>query len=95
MALGGQEADRGALALEQRVGRDGRSVHDRLGQGEQPVQVGAELGGQESEPVDQTQRRVGRRRGALGDDERAELVDRDQVGEGAADVDADPVTSAQ
>jgi len=29
-------------------------MHDRLGLGEQAAQVGAELGGQEPEPVDQT-----------------------------------------
>jgi hypothetical protein len=70
-------------------------VHDRLGLAEQPAQIGGELGGQEREPVDQAQRRVGRRRGALGDRESAALVDRDEVGEGAADVDTDPIPSAQ
>jgi hypothetical protein len=70
-------------------------VHDRLGLGEKPVEVGAELGGDERKPVDQTQGRVGRRRCALGDRERAASVDRDEVGEGAADIDADTVTSAQ
>ena len=95
MSLGRQEADLRPFALEERVGRDRRAVHDRLGLTEQPVEVGAELGGQERQPVDQTQRRVRRCRGALGEGERAELVDRDEVGEGAADVDADAVTSAQ
>jgi hypothetical protein len=70
-------------------------VHDRLGLGEQPAQIGGELGGQEREPVDQAPRRVGRCGGTLGDRERAALVDRDEVGEGAADVDADAVPSAQ
>jgi len=70
-------------------------VHDRFGLSEQPAQIGAELGGQEREPVDQTDGGVRRRRGALGDRERAALVDRDEIGEGAADVDADAVTSAQ
>jgi len=70
-------------------------VHDRLGLLEQPGQVGAEIGGQEGEPVDQAERRVGRGRGALRDGERAALVDRDEVGEGAADVDPDAVASAQ
>jgi hypothetical protein len=70
-------------------------VHDRLGLGEQPAEVGADLGGQEREPVDQAQRRVGRRRGALRDRESTALVDRDEIGEGAADVDTDPVASAQ
>jgi hypothetical protein len=70
-------------------------VHDRFGLLQEPVQVRADLGGEEPEPVDQAQRRVWRRRGALGDGERATLVDRDQVGEGTADVDTDTVASAQ
>jgi hypothetical protein len=70
-------------------------VHDRLGLVEEPAEIGAELGGQERQAVDQAERRVGRRRGALGDRESAALVDRDEVGEGAADVDTDPIPSAQ
>jgi len=70
-------------------------VHDRLGLLEEPMKVRADLGGEEPEPVDQAQRRVGRRRGALGDGQRAPLVDRDQVGEGTADVDTNTVASAQ
>jgi len=70
-------------------------VHDRLGLLEQSGQIGAEIGGEEGEPVDETERRVGGRRGALRDRERAALVDRDEVGEGAADVDPDAVASAQ
>jgi hypothetical protein len=70
-------------------------VHDRVGPREQRRHVDAELGGQELEPVDQAFGRVGRCRSALGDGERAVLVDGDQVGEGAADVDADAEASAQ
>jgi hypothetical protein len=70
-------------------------VHDRLGLLEEPVKVRAELGGEEREPVDQAERRIRRRRRALGDGERAALVDRDQVGEGTADVDTDAVAPAQ
>jgi hypothetical protein len=70
-------------------------VHDRLGLGEQRRQVDAELGGQESEAVDEAFGRVDRGRGALGDGECTMLVDGDQVGEGAADVDADAEASAQ
>jgi hypothetical protein len=95
VALGRQETDLRPLPLEQRVGGDGRAVNDRFGLGQQPVEVRAELGGQEREPVDQADGRVGRRRGALGDRDRAALLDEDEVGERAADVDADPVTSAQ
>jgi hypothetical protein len=95
VALGRQEADLGAFALEQRVGGDGRAVDDRVRLGEEPAQIGGKLRGQEREPVDQPDGRVGRRRGALGDREGALRVDRDQVGERAADVDTDPVRSAQ
>jgi len=70
-------------------------VHDRLGLDEQRRKVDAERGGQESEAVDEAFGRVGRRRGALGDGERTMLVDGDQIGEGAADVDADAEASAQ
>jgi hypothetical protein len=70
-------------------------VHDRLGLAEQLGEIGGKLGGQELEPVDQAERRVGRRRGALGDRESATLVDEDEIGEGPADVDADPIPSAQ
>jgi len=70
-------------------------VHDRVGLSEQPVEVRAELRRQEPEPVDQANRGIGRRRGALGDGEGAVLVDRDEVGEGAADVDSEAVASAQ
>jgi hypothetical protein len=95
VALGRQETDLRPFPLEQRVGGDGRAVNDRFGLGEKPAEVGAELRGQEREPVDQSDRRVRRRRGAFGDREGAALVDEDEVGERAADVDADPVTSAQ
>jgi hypothetical protein len=95
VALGRQQADLGAFALEQRVGGDGRAVDDRFRLGEEPAQIGGELRGQERKPVDEPDRRVGRRRGALGDREGALRVDRDEVGERAADVDADPVRSAQ
>jgi hypothetical protein len=70
-------------------------VHDRFGLGEEPRQIGAELNGQEREPVAQADGRVRRRRGALGDRERTALVDRDEVGERAADVDPDAIASAQ
>jgi len=95
MSLGGEEPDLRALALEQRIGRDGRAMNDRFGAREELGKVDAELIGQEPEPVEEAFGRIGRRRGALGDGERALLVDGDEVGEGAADVDPDPVASAQ
>jgi hypothetical protein len=70
-------------------------VHDGVGPGQQRRQVDAKLGGQKAEPVDQAFGGIGRRRGALGEGERALLVDGDQIGEGAADVDPDAEASAQ
>jgi len=93
--LGREKPDLRSFALEEGVGRDGGAVDDRVGLGEQPVEVRAELRRQEPEPGDQPLGGVRRRRGALGDGEGAALVHRDEVGEGAADVDPDPVASAQ
>ena len=42
MAFGGEEAEAGALAFEQRVGRDGRAVHDAVGLRQQRGAVEAE-----------------------------------------------------
>ena len=95
VALGRQETDLGSLALEQRVGGDGGAVDDRFGLGEEPAQIRRQLCGQQRQAIDQADGRIRRRRGALGDRERALRVDRDQVGERAADVDADPVRSTQ
>jgi hypothetical protein len=53
------------------------------------------IGRQEPEAGHQPLGGVRRRGGALGDGERAMLVDDHQVREGAADVDADTVASAQ
>jgi hypothetical protein len=95
VALGGEEPDLRSLTLEQRVGRDGRAVDDRIGLREQVVKVRAELGRQQPEAGDQPLGGIRRRRGALGDRERAVLVDDNQVGERAADVDPDAIASAQ
>ena len=91
MAFGGQQPDAGALALEQRIGGDGRTVDDALGLNEQRVEADAERLRQALQAVHHAQRRIGRSGGRLGERDAARGVERDQVGEGAADVDADPV----
>jgi hypothetical protein len=51
--LGREKTDLRSFALEEGVGRDGGAVDDRVGLGEQPVEVRAELRRQEPEPGDQ------------------------------------------
>ena len=89
--FGRQEPDAGALALEQRIGGDGRTVDDALGLNEQRVEADAEHRRQALEAIHDAQRRIGRSGRRLGERDAASGVKRDQVGEGAADVDADPV----
>ena len=75
------QADAGALALEERIGADRRAVHDRgerrdLSSGAQPFQEPARL-------VAAMRRHLG------GGEALAAFVEAEEVGEGAADVDAD------
>ncbi len=62
MAFGRQEAQAGALAFEQRVGRDGRAVHDPVGLREQRGAVEARRW-PAGEAVEHAERGVLRRRG--------------------------------
>jgi hypothetical protein len=89
MARGRQQAELRALALDQRVGRHRRAVDDALGIGEQGREIAAERLRQQAQPVHDPFGRIGRGRGGLGQDRPAALVDRDEIGEGAADIDAD------
>ena len=91
VALGGEKAHAGALALEERVGRDGGAVHDALGLGEEPGRVGAEGLGQGLDAVHHPDRRIGGRRGGFRERDPARVIHRDGVGEGPSHVDADPV----
>ena len=91
MAFGGQQPDPRALALEQRIGRDRRAVDDALGLGEQCVRADAQSGGEARQTIHDAKRLIGRGGRRLGERHPARGVDRDQIGEGAADVDADPV----
>ena len=80
--LGGDETDRGDLALQQRIGRRGGAVHHGLqGRG-----IGAGL----RESRHEADGLVVDRRRHLGElDLTGDRIDCQQVGEGAADVDAD------
>ena len=81
-APGGDQADSGDLALQERVGRRGRAMHDGL----QRRRIGAGRGKRRHEADGLV---VDRRR-YLGElDLAGRRVDRQQVGEGAADVYAD------
>ena len=63
MAFSGKQAEAGALAFEQRVGRDGRAMHDPVGPGQQRGAVEAEAFGELLEPVEHADRRVSGGRG--------------------------------
>ena len=89
VALRGEQADPGALVLEQCVGCDRGAVHDALGLREQGRRREVEEIGQAVEPGHHADRRVFGCRGDLCQCGAAGVIHRDQVGEGAADVDAD------
>ena len=80
-SLGREECDPRPLALEHRVGRDGRSVHEIPGAGERDSR-GIERG--DRPPVG-----LRRRARHLGD-AHATVLERYQVGEGPPDLDAHP-----
>ena len=89
VALGGEQTDLGALVFEQRVGGDRGAMHDALGLREQLAGREVQEFGQTVEAGHHADRRVfGGGRG-LCQCGVAAVVHRDQVGEGAADVDAD------
>ena len=89
MAFGGEQADLGALVFEQRVGGDGGAVHDAFG-------LRKKLGGRQVQELGEmiqaghhADRRIFGRGGDLRQRGVAGVIHCDEVGEGAADVDAD------
>ena len=89
VALGGEHADRRALALEQGVGRDRRAVDDELGVGQQRRRSVPSSAARRSRPsitpIDGSagvEADLARRHAPF-------VVHGDEIGEGAADVDAD------
>ncbi len=91
MALCRQQPDPRTVAFDERVGRDRGAVHDPLGPRQHRRRSDAQCRRQAVEPIDDAERRIGRGRRHLGEGRAARLVDRDEIGEGAADIDADPV----
>src|SRR5712671_147754 len=91
MALGRQQAEAGALVFEKGVGRDRRAVDDAVGLVKQRGAVEPEPVRQKPQSVEHAERRVVRGRGHLRQCGNAGRVDRDEIGEGAADIDADAV----
>jgi hypothetical protein len=87
-ALRGDQADGGALALEDRVGGHGRAVQHRRDVGQLDARLGARL----ADAGEHADRLVGRGGGGLGPPgAAAALLDQQDVGEGASDVDSEPV----
>ena len=89
VALRGEHGNARAAALQQRVGGDGGAVDDALGAGQQCGQGNSRGGGQVGQAGQHTFGLVGRRAGGLGQKAGAVRGDAHNVGEGAADVDAD------
>ena len=88
-ALGGDQAHPGALALEERVRRDGRTVHEQGARCEEFPHGHAKVPGEPRERRDDPAARVRGDGRHLGDPGRAVCVRQHEIGEGAADVDAD------
>ena len=88
--FGGQQADLGALALEQRIGRHRGAMDDALGLGKQRWHIHRHLLGQAVDRVHHPDRRVLGRTCRLGEGDGAILGNRYDVGEGTADVNSNP-----
>src|SRR4029077_1925382 len=91
MARRGEQGDARALALEERVRGDSRPVNDPRGFAQKLVLREAEARGELRDPIDHAERLVLGRRRRLQEGHRAFLIDADDIGESAPDVDADPV----
>ena len=91
VALGGEHADTGRLALQQRIGRGGGAVDDARGRGEQGVWCQTQALGGQIQALQHPVRLIGGRGGGFGYDRFAVGAGDDDVGEGTADVYADCV----
>ena len=91
MAFGGQQPDARPFALQQGVGRDRGAVDDALGVGQQRRAVPAQPFRQQLQAVENPDRRITGGRRDLFQGRPAEIVDRNKIGKGAADIDADAV----
>ena len=91
MPLGGEEADPGALAFQQRIGRDRGSVDDAIRRAEERGPVDAERRGEQIQSFEHPDRLVPRRRSGFRHRDPPAAVDGDEIGERAADIHTDPV----
>jgi hypothetical protein len=84
---GDDQAERCDLALQERIGRDGGAVRQR----HDVICRAARFGEDRLHAADQADGGIGRRARHLGDAHRARAaINRNDIGEGAAGVDADP-----
>ena len=88
--FGGQQANLGALALEQRVGRHRSAMDDSFGLGKQCWHIHRHFLSQAVDRVHHPNRRVLGRACRLGEGDGAILSNGHDVGEGAAYVNSDP-----
>ena len=91
MAFGRQQPDPRPLALQQGVGRNRGAVDDAFGRGQQCRAVDAERLRQPGEPVEHSLRWVIRGGGHLFQNRATGVVDRDEIGKGASDIDPDAI----
>ena len=91
MAFGRQQADSRPLALQEHVGRDRGAVDDALGFGQQRCALATEPGSEQPQPIENPDRGIIRRRRELFECRPAIIVDRHEIGKGAADIDADAI----
>ena len=91
VAFGGEETEPCALVFEERIRRDGRAVDDALGVAKQRGAVDPEAAGQLRKAFEHAKRGILRGRRDFGERRQTALVDRDKIGEGAADIDPDAI----
>src|SRR5205085_9948920 len=84
---GGQQRGRRAAALDDQIGDDGRTMAEKADR----LTGSAALVEQRRDPVGYRDRRIGRGRGQFEMPRRTgRVIDRDKIGKGAADIDANP-----
>ena len=91
VAFGGEETEPCALVFEERIRRDGRAVDDALGVAKQRGAVDPEAAGQLRKAFEHAKRGILRGRRDFGERRQTAFVDRDKIGESAADIDADAI----
>src|SRR5204862_1181529 len=85
VAFGGEETEPCALVFEERIRRDGRAVDDALGVAKQRGAVDPEAAGQLRKTFEHAKRGILRGRRDFGERRQTAFVDRDKIGESAAE----------